>query len=85
MEKFGNLANIPDGPAYPLKFHAFLKRGVGEFNSTPARRVYSMDPGDEVEVGVGGNDLLDVVVDHGCRMEGVSCIDLGVGFQKFDR
>jgi len=58
---------------------------IGEFSSGPARRIDSLDPVDEVKVAVGRNDLLDVIVNHGSGVEGVSRIDLGVGFQKFNR
>ena len=48
---------------------------IGDFISTPAHWVDSVDPGDEVEVAVGGNDLLDVVIDHGCGVDGVPRCD----------
>ena len=38
---------------------------IGEFSSGPARRIDSLDPGDEFKMAVGRDDLLDVMVDHG--------------------
>jgi len=58
---------------------------IGEFSSGPTRRIDSLDAADEVKVAVGGNDLLYLVVDHSGGVEGVPRVDLGVGFQKFDR
>ena len=34
---------------------------------------------DEVKVGIGGENILDPVVDHGGSMKGISSLNLGMG------
>ena len=52
--------------------------------STELCRVNSSNVRNEVEVGVGGDDLFYPVVDHGGGMKGISCLNFRIGLQELN-
>lgn len=46
-------------------------------------RVYPSDAGDEVKVGVGGEDFFNPVVEHGGGMDGITGGDGRILFEQF--